>query len=592
MRCSVSGRWLGLGGLAVLTACSASGSGSLGNGSGIADGAVSSRDARASDGATGADSGRPGTDGGRSDGGGTTKPDDAGSIPTFDASVGPRDGGTTTPGTDGGTTTPGADGGVAQCGTRERCGNGLDDNCNDQVDESCPCIPGTSQRCYPGDPARAGRGVCNYGMQTCTGTGEFGTYGACEGFGLPRPVTCGMGLDFRCTGIVDEGCECATGATRSCYTGRMGTAGVGLCRAGRQTCVATSSGGSTWGMCEGEVIPSADRCDGMDRDCDGNPNTGCTCTRGATRSCYTGPAGTSTVGLCRAGTQACVASPTGNGTTWSTCQGQVLPSPDLCDGMDRNCDGNPNTGCTCTRGATRPCYTGPAGTQGVGICRPGTQTCIASSSGTGTVWSVCTGEQRPNPTEICTTSVDDNCNGMVNEGCTTTPPCPNNQPLCGGRCCTDNQACVDGVCVGSGQLRITLTWDRRGDLDLHVVPPYSPTALSPCLVGGSEIYYARSFRSACGGTLDVDNCAGNPVEQPDSSCNGPENVFWTTTPPTGTYLVCVNPWAIDPERTLNFTVSVYRGSQLLRTWTGSRAGSVGYQRCARNTPAFVGDFTI
>ena len=452
----------------------------------------------------------------------SSQPDDAGSIHTFDASIGPRDGGTTTPGTDGGTTTPGTDGGVAQCGTREICGNGLDDNCNDQVDESCPCIPGTTQRCYPGDPARAGRGVCNYGMQTCTGTGEFGTYGACEGFGLPRPVTCGMGLDFRCTGIVDEGCECATGATRSCYTGRMGTAGVGLCRAGRQTCVATSGGGSTWGMCEGEVIPSADRCDGMDRDCDGNPNTGCACT---------------------------------------------------IDAME-------------------VCYTGPAGTQGVGICRPGTQTCIASSSGTGTVWSVCTGEQRPNPTEICTTSVDDNCNGMVNEGCTTTPPCPNNQPLCGGRCCTDNQACVDGVCVGSGQLRITLTWDRRGDLDLHVVPPYSPTALSPCLVGGSEIYYARSFRSACGGTLDVDNCAGNPVEQPDSSCNGPENVFWTTTPPTGTYLVCVNPWAIDPERTLNFTVSVYRGSQLLRTWTGSRAGSVGYQRCARNTPAFVGDFTI
>ncbi len=572
LRCSVPGRWLSVGCLAVLTACSASGSGSLGNGGGNTDAAISGRDGRVLDGSATPDGGRPG-----GPDGGTTKPDDAGSVPTFPDVVGPRDGGTMT-GPDGGG--PGADGGgpVPQCGDREICGNGIDDNCNDQVDESCPCIPGTTQRCYPGDPARAGRGVCTYGEQRCGGAGEFGTFGMCEGFGLPRPVVCGMGLDFRCTGIVDEGCECATGATRPCYTGRMGTAGVGACRAGRQTCTATSSG-STWGMCDGEVIPSADRCDGVDRDCDGNPNTGCTCTRGATRSCYTGPSGTAGVGLCRAGMQTCASDPSGMGTAWSACQGQVLPTPDLCDGVDRNCDGNPNTGCTCTRGATRACYTGPAGTQGVGICRAGTQTCLAASSGTGTVWGVCTGEQRPHPMEICTTPVDDNCNGMINEGCMTMSPCPNNQQLCGGRCCADNQTCVDGVCVGSGQLRITLTWDRRGDLDLHVVPP--------C---GMEIYYGS--RTQCGGSLDVDSCAGNPASTSDAMCSGPENVFWNAAPPTGAYLICVNPWAVDTGLTLNYTLSVYRGTQLLRTWTGTRSGSARYQRCARGTAAFVGEINI
>ncbi|MFO0644775.1 MAG: MopE-related protein [Polyangiales bacterium] len=279
--------------------------------------------------------------------------------------------------------------------------------------------------------------------------------------------------------------------------------------------------------------------------------------------------------MSRGHTQRCVAGPGGVGTTWGTCTGETLPSPDQCDGVDRNCDGNANTGCTCPAGTTRPCYTGPAGTSGVGICRPGTQTCMRVST-TSTSWgTACTGEILPGASEVCGNMRDDNCNGMVDEGCTTTPMCPtgfdllNDRNNCGrcGNVCPTGQACANGVCVGDGQLRITLVWDRAGDLDLHVIPP--------C---GTEISYRNL--SACGGTLDHDDIPGT----------GPENVFWAGTPAAGTYVVCANPYGIAAGTT-NFTLTVNRGTTLVRRFTGSRTGATGYVACSRTSANFVGTFT-
>ncbi|MDB4930018.1 MAG: Tryptophan synthase alpha chain, partial [Myxococcaceae bacterium] len=116
------------------------------------------------------------------------------------------------------------DGAMTACGTRERCDNGIDDDCNGMTDEECSCLPGSTQPCYPGDPLRAGRGVCTLGTQRCGGTGEFGTWGACAGFGQPRAINCAMPtLDNRCDGNPGVGCLCMPGASRSCYGGPAGT---------------------------------------------------------------------------------------------------------------------------------------------------------------------------------------------------------------------------------------------------------------------------------------------------------------------------------------------------------------------------------
>ena len=59
--------------------------------------------------------------------------------------------------------------------------------------------------------------------------------------------------------------ECEPGKTYSCYTGPVGTDGVGMCRKGSALCMAAGK----LGTCEGEQVPVAELCDGDDNDCDG-----------------------------------------------------------------------------------------------------------------------------------------------------------------------------------------------------------------------------------------------------------------------------------------------------------------------------------
>ncbi|MFT7620966.1 MAG: hypothetical protein ACI9WU_000127, partial [Myxococcota bacterium] len=56
----------------------------------------------------------------------------------------------------------------------------------------------------------------------------------------------------------------------SCYTGPAGTAGVGACIAGKELCV----DGQPSGICEGEVHPSEEICDGLDNNCNGEVDEG------------------------------------------------------------------------------------------------------------------------------------------------------------------------------------------------------------------------------------------------------------------------------------------------------------------------------
>jgi hypothetical protein len=275
------------------------------------------------------------------------------------------------------------------------------------------CIPGETRDCYTGREGTDGIGACRLGTQTC---GASRTWNAgCVGERTPAAMeTCGNAVDDDCNGDTDEGCgECMPGATRMCYSGAAATMGVGTCRGGTQTCDAMRRWSAA---CEGEVIPAMEVCgNGGDENCNGMSDEMCgECTPGDTRPCYSGAAGTAGRGVCREGTQTC-----GVSRTWlTTCPGEVRPQPsEVCDNaQDDNCNGSVDEMCgECTAGMTRSCYTGPAGTMGVGVCRGGTQSCSASRT-----WGSCAGEVRPG-TEVCTNATDDNCNGMTNEGCVTAP---------------------------------------------------------------------------------------------------------------------------------------------------------------------------
>jgi hypothetical protein len=65
-------------------------------------------------------------------------------------------------------------------------------------------------------------------------------------------------------------CACSPGGTQPCYTGPSGTAGLGACKAGTQTC---DPSGLSWGPCVGQVVPAPEACaNGVDENCNGVPD--------------------------------------------------------------------------------------------------------------------------------------------------------------------------------------------------------------------------------------------------------------------------------------------------------------------------------
>lgn len=94
---------------------------------------------------------------------------------------------------------------------------------------------------------------------------------------------------------------------------------------------------------------------------------------------------------------------------------------DLCDGMDNDCDGIIDEGCTCTAGQTQSCFSGDPSKRKVGICRDGIQTCVVDKSTNIGTWNVCKGEIKPKSAETCN-NADDTCDGCVDYRLACKPP--------------------------------------------------------------------------------------------------------------------------------------------------------------------------
>lgn len=95
--------------------------------------------------------------------------------------------------------------------------------------------------------------------------------------------------------------------------------------------------------------------------------------------------------------------------------------------------------------------------------------------------------------------------------------------------------------------RVTLTWDNATDQDLHLIDP-----------NNEEIYYGHKV-SVSGGMLDVDDISGY----------GPENIFWATTPPNGSYKISVVDYT-NGGQVNGFTVKIKTPTQE-KVFTGSTA---------------------
>jgi len=115
-------------------------------------------------------------------------------------------------------------------------------------------------------------------------------------------------------------------------------------------------------------------------------------------------------------------------------------------------------------------------------------------------------------------------------------------------------------------MRFSLSWNVTADLDIAVVTPSGVVISYASLSGGGGVH---------GG---------------DSTTTGPEQVTWASTPPAGTYIVCVIPYRVTAAT--GYTLQAFRGATLATTRTGthSTAAPAG-STCSATSPYRVLDFT-
>jgi hypothetical protein len=198
------------------------------------------------------------------------------------------------------------------------------------------------------------------------------------------------------------------------------------------------------------------------------------------------------------------------------CQGGKLvcgasaPSTEICDGLDNDCDGSID------ENLTRPCVTS---------CGPGIETCDFSDDGDPTNdWINCTA---PTPgTEVCN-GVDDDCNGKVDDNVPGEgDPCP--EPPEADTCTQGQTKCVGGkiVCVGEVKILPEICDCKDNDCDGEIDEGDLCDAPAECVdcgcrlpCSGDEFGCPKDF-SCKNGYCVPDKCASVTCEPGEKCENG------------------------------------------------------------------------
>jgi len=294
----------------------------------------------------------------------------------------------------------------------------IDNDCDDRIDEGlfpCEgecgegkgiCLEGEIINCNVPEPQEE---ICDFEDNDCDGLEDEGQRNACDLCGQIPDEDCDD-IDNDCDGLVDEG------LVRECET---------ICELGIERCIA-----GQWVSCSARQ-PIDEVCDGLDNDCDGRPDEQleCLCTQdqvGVLVPCAEPPL------VCGEGFKTCECLDVDClQLQMSECKALCfyaegfIPGQNCnpfigrpvaieqCNNFDEDCD------VAVDEGVSRPCYSGPAETLDIGICRAGTQTCFQGQFGgadPGGVWVVDICEDEIVPQEEVCNGADDDCDGEVDYG--------------------------------------------------------------------------------------------------------------------------------------------------------------------------------